>query len=229
MLKLRTCLLLLIFASTMASAQNYYRYYDQNGTVVINSWVPPQFVDKGYTILDAFGNVIDEVKPVVRVDNSSLSAEELAALEKRAYDANLMKIYRSARDVERAKDTVLGRFELELSFISNRMNKRLSELYDLQSQAAEQERTRKEVSQELIDEISQAENEIKVLREQIADNQARKNATIASFDRDRDRVQWIVDRREELLDSILTKRAQGLAPNNEELDEFLQLQFKEFD
>jgi hypothetical protein len=56
--------LLLCLAANAAFAQYLYRYTDENGSVVMNSTVPPEYAGKGYEILDAgTGKLIQKVEP----------------------------------------------------------------------------------------------------------------------------------------------------------------------
>ena len=55
---------LLCLAANAAFAQYLYRYTDENGSVVMNSTVPPEYAGKGYEILDAgTGKLIQKVEP----------------------------------------------------------------------------------------------------------------------------------------------------------------------
>jgi len=45
--------LLLLLLSSLASAQYLYRYTDENGRMVLNSFIPPEYAGAGYEVLDA--------------------------------------------------------------------------------------------------------------------------------------------------------------------------------
>jgi len=56
--------LMLCMAANAAFAQYLYRYKDENGSVVMNSTVPPEYAGKGYEILDAgTGKLLQKVEP----------------------------------------------------------------------------------------------------------------------------------------------------------------------
>lgn len=55
---------MLCMAANAAFAQYLYRYKDENGSVVMNSTVPPEYAGKGYEILDAgTGKLLQKVEP----------------------------------------------------------------------------------------------------------------------------------------------------------------------
>jgi len=68
------------------AADEMYRYEGHNGEVVIDDKIPPEFVPKGYSILNKSGFVIEKVEP-------ALTDEELAELsdERRAEEQKKAK------------------------------------------------------------------------------------------------------------------------------------------
>ena len=53
--------LILMSASASTLAGNLYRYENDQGIMVINDTVPPEFVHKGYDVLNSSGRVIERV------------------------------------------------------------------------------------------------------------------------------------------------------------------------
>ena len=55
---------MLCMAANAAFSQYLYRYTDENGSVVMNSTIPPEYAGKGYEILDAgTGKLVQKVEP----------------------------------------------------------------------------------------------------------------------------------------------------------------------
>ncbi|KZY37680.1 hypothetical protein A3752_08595 [Oleiphilus sp. HI0081] len=75
----------LSLVATHASAAQLYRYKDNQGTYVLNQTIPPEYVKKGYDILNRQGRVIQVVAP-------ELTAEQIAARDAALEQERLQKI-----------------------------------------------------------------------------------------------------------------------------------------
>lgn len=83
-------------------AVELYRYVNDKGVVVLDrQGVPPQYIGKGYQVLNDQGRVIRTVPPAP-------TAEELrqrkAAQAQASSDAQLLRLYSSLEDVDRARE-----------------------------------------------------------------------------------------------------------------------------
>ncbi|VTL98770.1 Keratin type II cytoskeletal 75 [Pseudomonas aeruginosa] len=83
-------------------AVELYRYVNDKGVVVLDrQGVPPQYIGKGYQVLNDQGRVIRTVPPAP-------TAEELrqrkAAQAQASSDAQLLRLYSSVEDVDRARE-----------------------------------------------------------------------------------------------------------------------------
>jgi len=99
-------LLLGVICPVLASAAELYRYVDERGVVVLDRHgVPPQHISRGYQVLNEQGRVVREVPPAP-------TAEEFARLQAKkardASDAQLLRLYASVEDVERAETRKLA-------------------------------------------------------------------------------------------------------------------------
>ena len=98
--------------STAAQAE-LYRYVDDKGVVVLDRHgVPPQFIGRGYEVLNDQGRVTQVVPPAPTAQERKLLLEAKARAET---DAQLLRLYASVADVERAKarrlselDSIIG-------------------------------------------------------------------------------------------------------------------------
>lgn len=188
-------LLLLILVPSWAEARQYFRYKDENGQVVINSSIPPEFVKKGYEIVDDKGIVLREVAP-------QLSEEEIRrrrraeqeAQANDARDAELLKLYRSPTDVDRAMRTWLSRLDVEIRLKRNRIAIQRSEYNDLQSRAANQERAGQSVDEALLAQMQAIEDEIDRYQAEIEAVEERQAEARKKFGADRERMKELYER-----------------------------------
>ncbi len=90
-------------------AVELYRYVNDKGVVVLDrQGVPPQYIGKGYQVLNDQGRVIRTVPPAP-------TAEELrqrkAAQAQASSDAQLLRLYSSLEDVDRARERRLAELD----------------------------------------------------------------------------------------------------------------------
>jgi hypothetical protein len=78
--------LLLATLALPAVAANIYKYLDENGGTVFNSYIPAEYVSKGYTILNAQGQVIQVVPRAATPEEITAQAASKAAEEQALAD-----------------------------------------------------------------------------------------------------------------------------------------------
>jgi len=92
--------------------------------------VPPQYVDKGYQVLNEHGRVI---KVVPRAPTPEEIQQKQAEQARREYDARLLRLYSSPEDVSRAKQSKLREFDALIEKTQSQLspiNDKLAYLYD---------------------------------------------------------------------------------------------------
>lgn len=193
--RLIALLLTLSLIPLAAEARQFFRYKDAAGQTVINSSIPPEFVKNGYEIIDDKGVVLREVAPQLsEAEIRNRRAEEQRVQEERVRDAELVKLYRSPADVDRAMRTWLSRLDMEIRLKDNRIDILQSDFNTLQSQAANQERAGQTVDAELLTQMSQIEAEIAEYQTEIEEVEVRKSQARQEFTADRERMEIIYER-----------------------------------
>lgn len=193
--RLIALLLTLSLIPLAAEARQFFRYKDADGQTVINSSIPPEFVKNGYEIIDDKGVVLREVAPQLSDEEiRNRRAEEQRAQEERVRDAELVKLYRSPGDVDRAMRTWLSRLDMEIRLKDNRIDILRTEFNALQSQAANQERAGQAVDAELLTQMADIEAEIADYQAEIDHVEARKAEAREDFAADRERMEIIYER-----------------------------------
>lgn len=193
--RLIALLLTLSLIPLAAEARQFFRYKDADGQTVINSSIPPEFVKNGYEIIDDKGVVLREVAPQLSEEEiRNRRAEEQRIQEERVRDAELVKLYRSPGDVDRAMRTWLSRLDMEIRLKDNRIDILRTEFNALQSQAANQERAGQAVDAELLTQMAEIEAEIADYQAEIDEVEARKAEAREEFTADRERMEIIYER-----------------------------------
>ncbi|WP_189477802.1 hypothetical protein [Parahalioglobus pacificus] len=202
---LAACLLL-----PVASAANseLYRYTNAEGNVVIDHRVPPEYVSAGYEVLNERG-------VVMRVVPRELTEEELAnrsaqerleaeALEEqkrlREWDESLLLRYSSIEDIEAARERELRDLQIRVSILKSNKRSLRQQVETYQAQAADQERLGRSVDAAHLTAIADLQGEIESTDRSIADREEEIDAVRASFQKD-------IDRFEQLLEVVELRRS----------------------
>lgn len=189
-------LLMLAVLPVTVNAQQFFRYEDENGQIVINSSIPPEFVKNGYEILNNKGVVLREVAPQLSEEEIRRRREEEQRIaNQQAWDAELNKLYRSPVDVDRAMKTWLSRLDMEIRLKKNRIALLQTEFNQLQAEAADQERAGQDVDDSLLADMARIEEKIKEYEAEIDAVEARKDDARDRFQRERDRMVVLYERR----------------------------------
>jgi len=179
-------LLLLGMLGAMAAQAELYRYVVDKGVVVLDRHgVPPQYIGRGYEVLTDQGRVTRVVPPAPTAQERQRLLEAQA---RAGTDAQLLRLYASVEDVERAKARKLAELDSVLGITRGNLQSLRSQQANLQSQAANHERAGREVPAQLLSQIDNLRKEQASLQRDVQRyKQARKQAEI-SFASERERV-----------------------------------------
>ncbi len=182
---IRALLLLSLLGTTVAQAE-LYRYVDDKGVVVLNRLgVPPQFIGRGYEVLNDQGRVTEVVPPAPTAQERQRLLE---AKVRAGNDAQLLRLYASVQDVERAKARRLSELDSVIGITRGNLQSLRTQQANLQSQAANHERAGRQVPEHLLTQIDNLAKEQASLKRDVERyRQTRKQAEL-SFARERERV-----------------------------------------
>lgn len=185
----RTISLLILLSLTMASAAQFYRWVDDEGNTFIQSYIPPEFVAGGYEIIDDNGVVLKKVAPQIsEAERDAREAAQVSAEMQRARDEELLKLYRSPADVDRAMKTWLSRMDMEIRVKRNRIRIKENEFDGLQERAANQEKAGAEVDSDLLNKMKAIRLEIDQFDLEIREVELRQEESKQLFMLDRERM-----------------------------------------
>ncbi|MGV8841984.1 MAG: DUF4124 domain-containing protein [Pseudomonas sp.] len=182
----RTLLMLGFCAPLWADAAELYRYTnDQGGMVLDRQGVPPQYIGKGYEVLNERGRVIRVVLPAP----SAEQRQRLLADKARAQtDAQLLSLYSGVADVERAKARKLNELDGVISVARSNLQSLRNQQSNLQRQAADHERAGQVVPEHLLAQIDNLKSEQASVDNDILRFQQRRLQAEASFTAERVRI-----------------------------------------
>lgn len=172
--------------TSVAHAAEYYRYINDKGVTVLNKLgVPPEFIGKGYDVVDEHGRVLRSIPPAP----SAEERKRLAAQREQAKsDAQLLRIYSEADDVDRARDRKMAELDGVISVAQSNLNSMRTQQANLQAKAADFERSGREVPEHLLVQIDNIKAEQLGLEKDIGRYREARKAADAAFAVDRARL-----------------------------------------
>lgn len=168
----------------------FYRYVDdKGGTVLDRQGVPPEYVGKGYQVLNDRGRVLKVVPPAPTADELQRQQADKTQAEA---NAQLLHQYSSVEDVDRAKARKLTEIDTLIAVAQGNLQNLGAQQSTLQGQAADQERAGRAVPQALLDQMSGLRDDQSHLKAEILHDQELRKQVEADFAQDRVRVQQLL-------------------------------------
>ncbi|OQR35819.1 DUF4124 domain-containing protein [Pseudomonas sp. Bc-h] len=177
-----------------SSGMVLYRYVDSRGVTVLDrQGVPAEYAGKGYEVLNQRGRVIQTVPPAPTADEAreAQAAAQAAKVQSDA-DAQLLHLYSSVTDVDRARTRKLAELDALISVAQGNIQGLTTQQGALQSQAADQERAGRQVPQSLIDQMNDVRDQQQNLKVDILRYQTARQQADAEFAQDRARLQHLL-------------------------------------
>jgi len=184
-----------------ANAGLMYRYINDEGNVVLDYQVPAADIGKGYEILNDEGVVLQVVpRELTEEEKANVSSEEkqladlMAEQERlRAWDESLLLRYSTIEDIEAARDRALGSLLINLSILKSNTRSLKQQVENYQAQAAEIERSGREVDVQRLAAIEDLQGEIGSIERSIVDRTQEMEDVRADYQRDMDRFEQLLD------------------------------------
>jgi hypothetical protein len=178
----------------LSNAAEVYRYLnDKNLPVLDRQGVPPQYIGKGYEVLNEQGRVIKVIPPAPSEAERQRMAEDKA---RASSDAQLMRLYSTQEDIDRALDRKLAEVDSLIGVATGNKQSLRTQQVNLQSQAAELERSGREVPAHLVAQIENLKLEQVQLEKDIKRYKGVRAEAEASFAADRVRLGELINRRQ---------------------------------
>lgn len=166
-----------------AQADRFYSYENDQGIQVIDDHVPPAFVHKGYTVLNANGRVVEVVprgmsEEELRSGNPEVARKRILAEQQerqRREDEKLLERYSSVADIEAAEKRRIAEVRVRLENLRAEVAAAEEQVGARQAEAATHERNDEEVPAELTATIAALREQIAVAEQQM--DERRKEIT----------------------------------------------------
>nr|WP_260414916.1 DUF4124 domain-containing protein [Pseudomonas cichorii] len=183
-----------VFAPLTAHAADpdalFYRYIDSRGVTVLDrQGVPPEYVAKGYEVLNARGRVVQTVPPAPTAEEVRKAAAD--KLQANA-DAQLLSLYSSVEEVDRVKARRLAELDALIGVAQGNIQGLNAQQRNMQSQAADLERAGRPIPQVLIDQLNDVQDQQQRIQADITRYQTSRVQAEASFAEDRVRVEKLL-------------------------------------
>jgi hypothetical protein len=198
----RLVLLLALFVIPMAASAELYRYINADGVTVLDSSVPPTAVKNGYTVLDDKGRVLEVVPKALTLEEVEQQEGELAESQSLAQaqrdrkeaDENLLRLYGTPEDVERARDTKLASITGYIKTQKDLLRRLESQKRELEANLANIERAGGTIDEDSLDGIRVIEDRMATTNLEIKGKHSEMDDLRASYSADIDRVRELLSK-----------------------------------
>lgn len=174
----------------LVMAQSVFRWTDEEGQVHYGHAVPAEHRHRGYERLGPDGRVLERVDRALteqeRAAEARRSAEQAELEELRAgqalIDRRLLASYRSVADIETSRQSRLASLQTQQDTLERSFQLSRERFEEMVGRAGAQNRADQPISPALEEAISDAQAELRRLREAINEVERRKEAVDAGFD-----------------------------------------------
>jgi predicted nucleic acid-binding Zn-ribbon protein len=182
----RCTLLLGLLLPLSGVAAELYRYVDDKGvTVLSRQGVPPEFIGKGYEVLNDQGRVVRVIPPAPTPEEyARMQAQKARA----SSDTQLLRLYASLDDVDRARERKLAELDGVIGVARGNLQSVRTQQANLQTKAADHERAGHQVPESLLAQINNLKEEQQRLQRDIARYKDARSQAEADFAADRARL-----------------------------------------
>ncbi len=178
--------------------------------MVVDYRVPAEYVSGGYEVINDEGVVL-EIVPRELTPEEKEAAEVQRKLEEdaraeeerlRQWDESLLLRYSTAADIEAARERALDNLRIRMSILKGNRRSLKQKIENYQAQAAEIERSGREVDEKRLRIIRDMQQEIGATERAIADREREMDELADSFQMD-------IERFEKLQDMVDLRRSHG--------------------
>lgn len=175
-------------AGVTSGTKVFYRYKNNQGVTVMDSSIPPEYVNKGYEVVSRSGKVLKVVAPAPKAADLERVKRERAEREAREQaDIQLRRTYSNVADIESAKKRNLENLQGNIDIMRANLNSTTNKLQAAQAQAAAVERSGRSLGDDLLKSIAGFEQEQKDIAAQIKQREEEYQSMSDRFERERER------------------------------------------
>jgi hypothetical protein len=162
------CLTAAVPAFPISAAANAYRWVDEDGHVHYSDQLPPQVVDRAYSVINKDGITVNNVE---RAKTAQERAEEQRRAQQRAeqerlarqqaeYDHILLDTYTKVSDLEQTRDRYIASLEGAIKVAQHKLTNLTDDITKLRTAAANLEREGRPVPEDMSKDIASLQTQI---------------------------------------------------------------------
>jgi hypothetical protein len=193
--------LALLLPAAASAEDRLYRYFNEQGNVVVDQQIPNEFLHGGYEVINEKGVVLEVVPRALTpeeqaIENARKRAEEEAVAEEnrlKAWDESLLLRYSTVEDIEAARERALDSLRIRLSILSSNRRSLIQRVENYQAQAAEIERSGAKVDKLRLQTVQELQEQIGVTERAIVERQGEIEEVSKIFQADIDRFALLQD------------------------------------
>jgi len=178
---------LLAISTGPLSAVELYKYVNAEGNFEVSSAIPATLAARGYTVVNAQGQILRVIAPQLtnverqeKAEQEKLFDEKLAVIK---WEDELMLRYSSPADVEYARDQKTRALDTIIASTMLNIDRLKIKKQQLESQAANMERAGQALTPKILRNLDIVEEQIQGRTEEIAARQVEQKATLQEFER----------------------------------------------
>ena len=192
---------LLLNVAPAVQSRDLYRYYNDEGNMVVDYQVPAKYVGGGYEVLNDVGVVI-RVVPRELTEEEKQAADAQQTLEQQAlaeqerlrkWDESLLVRYSTIADIEDARERALSELRIRVSILKSNKRSLKHQVENYQAQAADLERSGQQVDVARLRVIEELQGEINITDRAIADRQLEIEQVAAAYQLDIERFEMLLE------------------------------------
>lgn len=162
-----------------------YRYMGESGDLVHTRTLPWDGIVAGYEVLDSRGRVVKSVRALPTEEEKAelerFRAKALAKEEQAKRDRELLRMYATSRDAERALERQLAAIEMNINYSRNAKLQAEIKRDNAIQRAAERERRGQPVPEQLEESIARFQREVDGFDREIAAQENDKDVVRADY------------------------------------------------
>jgi len=175
-----------------ASGKVFYRYINAEGVRVIDQQIPPEYVQKGYEVVSARGEVIRVVAPAVSAEEAEkVAANRVRAEQQAVWDAELRRRYSRVGEIDAAKGRKLAQVEGSIAILDSNIRNLKKQISQQHANAANSERRGREVPEAVLKTLAALEEELKLTEDQVAQRKEQYRVIGEKYEQDKERFMVI--------------------------------------
>lgn len=176
-----------LFSLPSFSAEiNFFRYKNDQGTLVTSTILPPKFATRGYEIVNSQGDILEVVAPAMtaeeRAEYERLNQEAIQAARQKEKDKELLLRYLDLRELQNAKDRKVKELESSIAILKNNIDGIHAQIESEQEKAVRYERDGKEIPLAILEALDSLYFELESIKDLIITREEELEKTVIEFD-----------------------------------------------